>query len=335
MAKAIIITGATSGLGLSHAVYLVSKGYTVFGTSRKSNPNLKELKEIYLRDHTKWKFSNKEKTEVKAKKLLLPKKIKSNLDELLKKIRFYKMDVTSDKEVKNTIKEINDKAKTFNERGIDILINNAGISFFESAEDLSMENWQQTFDTNFFGTLRVIKAILPIMKERRNGQIINTNSLGGMIAIPFQSHYSASKAALKIFTEGLRVELKQFNIKVSSLLPSDVNTNFNKNTGKLSKTKFEKLDSIDLREMLENNPMSEKSSYKEKSEKVWGVIIKNLIIAPAPIAISKKIARILKARNPKVNYTAGDIGQAILLFIIRRIATDKFTYFALPKYYGL
>ena len=83
MAKAIVITGATSGLGLSHAVYLLSKGYTVFGTSRKKNPDLKELKEIYLRDNTKWKFSNKEKTEVKAGRILLPKKILTNLSKIL------------------------------------------------------------------------------------------------------------------------------------------------------------------------------------------------------------------------------------------------------------
>ena len=245
------------------------------------------------------------------------------------------MDITSDKEVKEAIKDMNKKAKELNGRGIDILVNNAGIGFFGSAEELSMENWQKTFDTNFFGALRVIKAILPFMKERKEGQIINTNSLGGMVAIPFQSHYSASKAALKVFTEGLRVELREFNIKVSSLLPSDVNTNFNKNTGKLANGKFKKLDSVDLKEMIDNIPVDNKSSYLEKSQKVWGVIIKNLIIAPPPTAVSKKLARILKKKNPKINYVAGDFVQGILLFIIRRLVTDRFTYFLLPKYYGM
>ncbi len=335
MAKAIVITGATSGLGLSHAVYLLSKGYTVFGTSRKKNPDLKELKKIYLRDHTKWKFSNKEKTEVKAGRTLAPKKIIDNLDDLLEKIQFYKMDVTSDKEVNDTIKEINEKAKAVNGRGIDVLINNAGISFYESAEGLSMENWQKTFDTNFFGVLRTVKAVLPFMKERGEGQIINTGSLGGLIAIPFQSHYCASKAAIKLLTEGLHVELRQLNIKVSSLTPSDVNTNFNKNTGKLTNGTFGELDSINLKEMIDNNPMDKKSAHFKKSEQVWSVIIKNLIVMPPPIAISRKVTRIIKARKPKLNYYAGDLLQQFLLLIVRRFVTENITYFILPKYYGM
>ena len=335
MAKAVVITGATSGLGLSHAVYLVSKGYIVFGTSRKSKPDLDELKSIFLRDNTKWKFNNKEKTEVTAGKVLLPKKIIANLEKLLKKIHFLRMDVTSEKEIEIAIREIEGKAKKLNGRGIDVLINNAGISYFESAEDLSIEKWQQTFDTNFLGTLRVIKAVLPDMKERRDGQIINTSSLGGVIAIPFQSHYSASKAALKLLTEGLRVELKQFNIKVSTLLPSDVNTNFNKNTGRLTNENFGKLDSINLKEMIENNPMDKKSSYNIKSRKVWSVIIKNLIVSPPPIKISKKIGRIIKLRNPRLNYAAGDFFQAFLLLFLRRFLTEDFAYFVLPKYYGM
>ncbi|MHA1558031.1 MAG: SDR family NAD(P)-dependent oxidoreductase [Candidatus Heimdallarchaeota archaeon] len=335
MAKAIVITGATSGLGLSHAVYLLSKGYTVFGTSRKKNPDLKELKEIYLRDHTKWKFSNKEKTEVIAKKILVPKKILANLDELLKKIQFYKMDVTSDKEVNDTIIEINEIAKASNGRGIDVLINNAGISFYESAEGLSMENWQKTFDTNFFGVLRVVRAVLPFMKERGNGQIINTSSLGGVIAIPFQSHYCASKAAIKLLTEGLHVELRQLNIKVSVLLPSDINTNFNKNTGKLTNDTFGKLDSINLKEMIDNNPMDKKSPHFTKAEKVWSVIIKNLIVMPPPIAVSRKILKIINTRKPKISYFAGDFFQAFLLLFVRRFVSENFAYFILPKYYGM
>ncbi len=335
MAKTIVITGATSGLGLSHAVYLLSKGYTVYGTSRKRNPDLNELKEIYLRDHTKWKFSNKEKTEVIAKKILAPKKIIDNLDELLGKIQFYKMDVTSDKEVNDIIKEINEKAKEENGRGIDVLINNAGISFFESAEGLSMENWQKTFDTNFFGVLRVVRAVLPFMKERGEGQIINTSSLGALIAIPFQSHYSASKAALKLLTEGLHVELRRLNIKVSLLLPSDINTNFNKNTGKLTSDTYGKLDSINLKKMIDNNPMDKKSPHFTKAEKVWSVIIQNLIVMPPPIAISRKILKIIKARKPKVSYFGGDFLQAFLLLFVRRFVTEDFTYLILPKYYGM
>jgi len=97
-----------------------------------------------------------------------------------------------------------------------------------------MEDWKLSFETNFFGMLRTIKAILPGMKERKSGQIINTSTLGAIISLPFQSHYSASKSANKILTEGLYMELKKFNIKVSVLMPSDVNTSFNRNMQQIS-----------------------------------------------------------------------------------------------------
>ncbi|MHA1433336.1 MAG: SDR family NAD(P)-dependent oxidoreductase, partial [Candidatus Heimdallarchaeota archaeon] len=195
MAKVVVITGASSGIGLSHAVFLTQKGYTVFGTCRdKSKIDLDVLKKIYLTDHTKWKFTDKTKTKVEAKKLLIPKKIEQNLNELLKKITFFNMDVTSDESVNQAIKEMEVEAKKINGTGIDVLVNNAGIGFYGSVEEMSMDDWKLTFETNFFGMLRTVRAILPSMKERKNGQIINTSTLGGLIAIPYQTHYSASKA---------------------------------------------------------------------------------------------------------------------------------------------
>jgi len=111
MAKVVVITGASSGIGLSHAVFLISKGFTVFGTCRdKSKITLDILKKIYLNDHTKWKFTDKTKTMVIASKLLLPKKIENNLDELIKKITFFDMDVTSDESVTQAISKMETEA---------------------------------------------------------------------------------------------------------------------------------------------------------------------------------------------------------------------------------
>ncbi|MCE7745577.1 MAG: SDR family NAD(P)-dependent oxidoreductase, partial [Candidatus Heimdallarchaeota archaeon] len=181
MNKVVVITGASSGIGLSHAIFLTYKGYTVFGTSRRSQTlDKKKLKEDFVRDHTKWKFTNKEKTIVKPTKNLIPKKIAKNLDELIDKIRFFNLDVTSDDSVEKAISEMETEAKKINDRGIDILINNAGISFFRSAEVLSIEDWKITFDTNLFGMVRVAKAVLPQMRERREGRIINTSTLGAL-----------------------------------------------------------------------------------------------------------------------------------------------------------
>ena len=336
MNKLIVITGATSGLGLSHAIYLTHKGHTVFGTTRDlKKVDVQLFKDTYSRDHTKWKFVDKSKTKVEAKKSVIPQKIAKDLDVIIGKIKFFQMDVTSDSSVKNAFAEMEKAAKDLGYEGIDILINNAGIGFFESAEDLSIDNWKKTFETNLFGVLRTVKEVLPSMKARRKGRILNTNTLGGLIAIPFQSHYSASKAAQRILTEGLKVELKQFNIKVSSLLPSDINTNFNKNTLGLSEEKANTLSSYDIGEMLKTLPVKQNSNYYNSAKRVWKVLIQNLIVSPPPIVISKQINRIIKKRNPKVNYGLGDPIQRILLFIIRRMLPDRWTYFLLPLYYGM
>ncbi|NHJ38779.1 MAG: SDR family oxidoreductase [Asgard group archaeon] len=336
MNKVVVITGASSGLGLSHAIYLTYKGYTVFGTSRRNLEGEKDtLKESFIRDHTKWRFTNREKTKVKAIKNLLPKKILKNLDELIDKITFFKMDVTKDDYVKTAIDEMENKAKKINGRGIDVLINNAGISYFKSAEDLSLEEWQINFDTNFFGPLRVIKAILPSMRVRKTGQIINTSSLGAYISIPFQSHYSASKSAIKVLSEGLRIELKQFNIKVSSIIPSDINTDFNVNMLNLTKSHNQNFSSTDISEMIANTPTEKNSPYYESIKRAWKIVVKNLIVSPPPLVVSKKISKILRKRRPKVNYKSGSLAQIFLVFLIRRIVSDEITDWLMPKYYGL
>ncbi len=336
MVKVVVITGASSGIGLSHAVFLTQKGYTVFGTCRdKSKIDLDVLKKIYLTDHTKWKFTNKSKTEVKPVKLLIPKKIEQNLDEIIKKITWFNLDVTSDESVAHAIEEMETEAKKINGKGIDVFINNAGISFYGSAEETTMEDWKLCFETNFFGMMRTVKAILPKMKERKYGQIINTSSLGALISIPFQSNYSASKAATKIFTEGLMMEVKPHNIKVSLLLPSDINTSFNRNMLNISGKEEGQLTSINLQEMIDNIPIAKDSMYYNAALKAWKVIIKNLIVSPPPISVSKTVYRIIKARKPRVNYKSGAFAQIFLLYLIRRIVSDEFTYWLLPVYYGI
>jgi len=336
MNKVVVITGASSGIGLSHAIFLTAKGYTVFGTSRRSQTlDKKKLKEDFVRDHTKWKFVNKEKTIVKSTKNLIPKKIEKNLDELIDKIRFFNMDVTSDDSVEKAISEMEIEAKKINDHGINILINNAGISFFKSAEVLSMEDWKTTFDTNLFGMVRVAKAVLPQMRERREGRIINTSTLGALAAIPFQSHYSASKVAIKVFSEGLRMEVKKFNVKVSTILPSDINTAFNTNMHAISTTMDPTTKSVDLEKMINQSPTTPDSPYYKNLNTVWKVIVRNLIVAPPPLKVSKKLLRIIKARKPRVNYHAGDPIQRILLFLIRRVVSDEITDWLLPVYYGL
>lgn len=329
MSKTILITGASSGLGLSHAIYLTSQGYNIIGTSRKSEElKIEELKNRFLTDHTRFRFTDKARTKIEPGKVSVPKKIISNLDEFLDEIQFVSMDVSKTESVNKAIHNLG------NLEDIDILINNAGNGFFGSVEELSLENAQYQFEVNFFGLIRVLKVIIPIMRSKRSGQIINTSSLAGVICIPFQAHYSASKAAILRLTESLRTELKPFKIRVSTLLPGDINTPFDANTTLLHHTQ-EVLTSKDIAQMKKLIPLPLESPYYEEAEKAWRTIIQNLIVSPPPIIVSKKIEKIIKARRPKVHYKVGNRLQTYGAILMKRFLSENLTMRITEMFYGL
>lgn len=135
-----------------------------------------------------------------------------------------KLDITDDESVRLLLKKIEDDYGK-----VDVLINNAGIALAGSIEDTSITEAQDQFDTNYFGPLRMIRAFLPMMKTRGEGKIINISSLASEIALPFQPHYTASKFALEGLVEALRMEVKQFNIKVMNINPGDFKTELTAN----------------------------------------------------------------------------------------------------------
>ena len=124
------------------------------------------------------------------------------------------LDVQSDESVKACVTAVYKKAGR-----LDILINNAGYMLVGPAEETPVADMQAQFETNFFGTARMINAALPIMREQGNGRILIIGSLAGLIGVPFKSFYSASKHALEGYAESLRHELSLFNIHVSILEP--------------------------------------------------------------------------------------------------------------------
>jgi NAD(P)-dependent dehydrogenase (short-subunit alcohol dehydrogenase family) len=104
----------------------------------------------------------------------------------------------------------------FNRSGrIDVLINNAGYELAGAVEELAPEEVRDQFETNFFGVIRMINAVLPLMRSQKRGHIVNVGSLSGVAPIPFLGMYSASKSALEGYTEALRHELKPLNVHVS------------------------------------------------------------------------------------------------------------------------
>ena len=116
--------------------------------------------------------------------------------------------------------------KRFREGRIDILINNAGYGISGAIEFTPTEEAKKQFDVNFFGMVNVNRAVLPIMRRQHSGRILNLSSVAGQIAIPFQAYYSASKAAVLIYTMALANEVRCFGIHVTAIMPGDIHTGF-------------------------------------------------------------------------------------------------------------
>ncbi|MEO8611904.1 MAG: SDR family NAD(P)-dependent oxidoreductase [Chloroflexota bacterium] len=175
--RVVLITGASTGIGLATAALLTVRGYRVFGTSR--HPDKYPAKNF----------------------LLLP------------------LDVREDQSVKTCVDEVLNRAGR-----IDVLINNAGGSLSGAVEEASIDEAKQLFETNFFGALRMVNAVLPTMRRQGSGHIINMSSLAGMVGVPYIGLYSASKHALEGYSEALRYEVKQFGVRVSLIEPGDART---------------------------------------------------------------------------------------------------------------
>lgn len=131
------------------------------------------------------------------------------------------LDVTDAASVQNAVDYV-----LAREDRIDILINCAGIGIAGAVEDCAGEDALRQMDTNYIGMIRMIRAVLPNMRQRRQGLIINIGSVGGIFSIPFQTLYSSSKVAVEALTEGLRIELKPFNVKATLVEPGDIKTGF-------------------------------------------------------------------------------------------------------------
>ena len=185
MSQTALVTGASSGIGLETALALAEAGYSTYASLR--NP----AKEYVIREAAK---------------------------ERGVRVRALPMDVTVQDSVDSAVRHI------LQERGrLDALVNGAGYLVLGSLEDLPAEEMKCQMDTNFFGAVRVIKAVLPSMR-RTGGRIINVSSVGGLVGFPLSSAYVASKFALEGLTESLRYELKKFGILISAVEPGVVKT---------------------------------------------------------------------------------------------------------------
>jgi short-subunit dehydrogenase len=209
------------------------------------------------------------------------------------------MDVTNQNHVDNAVEKI------ISEQGrIDVLVNNAGLGVYGAIEDVSMEDIYYQYDVNLFGLARVTKAVLPHMREKENGTIINISSVLGETYGPLAGWYLSTKHALEGWSDALRVELKKFNIDVVVVQPGAINTNFSN----VTKTYIDKY--------RENSPYQH--LYGEPITDTGNDILSN---QSDPIVIAKVINKAMEARNPKTRYAAGAYSK--LGIFLRKIMTDK------------
>jgi NAD(P)-dependent dehydrogenase (short-subunit alcohol dehydrogenase family) len=205
------------------------------------------------------------------------------------------MDVRDEASVQAGIAQIQNQVQK-----LDALVCNAGYGIFGSVEEVSIEDAQAQFDTNFFGTLRTLRAVIPAMRKARSGRIILVSSLAAHAAIPFQAHYSATKGAIDTLGLALRTELHPYHINVSLVEPGDIHTNFNDAT---------------------NFGDHRQSPYSERILRCEKVIRDAFPKAPGPEIVARTVAKVLTARRPRVRYAVGP--DSLGVSIGRRLLPDS------------
>lgn len=237
-AKVVLITGASSGIGLATAELLHNMGFVVYGTSRRTN---------------------------------IASKHQFHLIEL---------DINKDDSVAQAIEKV-----IQSEGRIDILINNAGFAIAPAgAEESSMQQAQAIFDTNFFGAVRMTRAVIPVMRQQHSGLILNISSILGLLPTPFGALYSASKHALEGYSESLDHELRTQGIRVSLIEPAYTNTSLGVN-------------------LLEAD--AKIAVYEQLREKLHQQMIKTIQQSDDPSVVAKTILKVINSQNILPRYTAG------------------------------
>jgi NAD(P)-dependent dehydrogenase (short-subunit alcohol dehydrogenase family) len=263
--RTTIVTGSSTGNGFETSLMLARNGFYTYATMR----NLDKSKTI---------------TDI-ARKDGLP-------------LEVLQLDVTDDKSVKDAIDTILGK------RGrIDVVVNNAGYDVFGAVEDLSVEELKAQFETNFFGAIRVMKAVLPTMRKQRRGTIVNVSSVGGLVGIPLNSAYISSKFALEGFSESMQYELEEFGIKVILIEPGVVKTNFFENS-KAAK-----------------NTASSNSPYAELAKKVsegFKPMLENN--SSSPIQVAEVILKAITSEKVNTRYLVGN--DAAIIMDKKRSSSD-------------
>jgi NAD(P)-dependent dehydrogenase (short-subunit alcohol dehydrogenase family) len=220
-----------------------------------------------------------------------------------------KLDLTDADSLKKAVDTIVTK-----EGKIDVLINNAGMHTGGPVETTPLVNIKLQMDTNFIGTVNLIKEVLPVMRKQGGGTIINFSSIGGLMGLPFQGFYSAGKFAIEGLSEALRMEVKQFNIKVVLIRPGDFHTS----------------NSANRRNFLA--PTDKSDPYNEQFLKTLAVIEKDEAGGWKPEVLARKLVKIVESKNPHNTYVIASMEQKLAVLLNNILPNKLFASILMDHY---
>ncbi|WP_296682709.1 SDR family oxidoreductase [Flavobacterium sp.] len=197
---------------------------------------------------------------------------------------------------------------------LDIVINNAGVGITGPLEEIPMEEIKNNFETNFFGPIEVMKAALPQMRAQQSGLIINITSIAGYMGLPYRSVYSASKGALELITEALRMEVKSFGIQITNVAPGDFATN-------IAAGRF-------------HAPVVQGSAYEKVYAGVLQTMDAHVDSGSNPNEMAEALYQIIQNPNPRIHYKVGVFMQKFSI-VLKRILPDKVYEKMLMNHYKL
>lgn len=202
-----------------------------------------------------------------------------------------KMDVRDEQSVAQAVQQV------LKESGrIDVVINNAGIGIAGPLEECAMEHVTQVLDTNVMGVIRVCKAVLPHMRQQGKGQIFTISSIGARVGLPYRSVYCASKSAVDLITESLRIETQRFGIQVIGIHAGDIKTNINAHR---------------IKDYHPDGP------YAESFERAYAIIDQEVEEGKPAQEVARSIARLIGRRRLHPFYAIGKPLQRLSLFLKR------------------
>ncbi len=197
---------------------------------------------------------------------------------------------------------------------LDVVINNAGVGITGPLEEIPIEEIKNNFETNFFGPIEVMKAVLPQMRLQKSGLIINITSIAGYMGLPYRSIYSASKGALELITESLRMEVKPLGIHITNIAPGDFATN-------IASGRF-------------HAPVIKGSDYEVAYSKTLKMMDSHVDTGSNPLEMAVAVYKIIQNPHPKIHYKVGAFMQKFSI-VLKRVLPDKIYEKMLMQHYKL